>query len=120
MVSQEVEQLVLIGNREWMARNGVAVPRRVLQALARDEELGRTAVLAAINGGSRPSTVGFMGFMSRRLVGLDPRPWDSWGSCPVDWWVPTLDTGAHEVLSFFVHVGILYELLVTHFFFARP
>ncbi|CAH0712779.1 unnamed protein product, partial [Brenthis ino] len=45
----EVEQLVLIGNREWMARNGVSVPRRVLQALARDEELGRTAVLAAID-----------------------------------------------------------------------
>lgn len=46
---EEVEQLVLIGNREWMARNGVSVPRRVQEALQRDEELGRTAVLAAIN-----------------------------------------------------------------------
>ncbi|CAH2252700.1 jg10174 [Pararge aegeria aegeria] len=46
---EEVEQLVLIGNREWMARNGVSVPRRVHETLQRDEELGRTAVLAAIN-----------------------------------------------------------------------
>nr|XP_034828120.1 copper-transporting ATPase 1 isoform X2 [Maniola hyperantus] len=46
---EEVEQLVLIGNREWMARNGVTVPRRVQETLQRDEELGRTAVLAAIN-----------------------------------------------------------------------
>ncbi|XP_050358416.1 copper-transporting ATPase 1 isoform X4 [Nymphalis io] len=44
-----VEQIVLIGNREWMARNGVSVPRRVQETLQRDEELGRTAVLAAIN-----------------------------------------------------------------------
>lgn len=33
-----------------MARNGVSVPRRVQEALQRDEELGRTAILAAING----------------------------------------------------------------------
>ncbi|XP_041970264.1 copper-transporting ATPase 1 isoform X2 [Aricia agestis] len=46
---EEVEQIVLIGNREWMSRNGVAVPRRVEETLRRDEELGRTAVLAAIN-----------------------------------------------------------------------
>lgn len=47
--SEEVEQIVLIGNREWMARNGIPVPRRVQEALQYDEELGRTAVLAAIN-----------------------------------------------------------------------
>ncbi|KAJ0183023.1 hypothetical protein K1T71_000999 [Dendrolimus kikuchii] len=46
---EEVEQIVLIGNREWMARNGISVPRRVQEALQQDEELGRTAVLAAIN-----------------------------------------------------------------------
>ncbi|XP_063836417.1 copper-transporting ATPase 1 [Ostrinia nubilalis] len=46
---EEVEQVVLIGNRKWMNRNGVPVPRSVLEALLRDEELGRTAVLAAIN-----------------------------------------------------------------------
>ncbi|XP_050663510.1 copper-transporting ATPase 1 isoform X1 [Leptidea sinapis] len=45
----QVEQVVLIGNREWMSRNGVTVPRRVHQVLADDEELGRTAVLVAIN-----------------------------------------------------------------------
>ncbi|XP_047038669.1 copper-transporting ATPase 1 isoform X2 [Helicoverpa zea] len=46
---EETEQVVLIGNREWMSRNGVTVPRRVQDALQQDEELGRTAVLAAIN-----------------------------------------------------------------------
>ncbi|XP_049883682.1 copper-transporting ATPase 1 isoform X2 [Pectinophora gossypiella] len=46
---EETEQIVLIGNREWMNRNGVSVPRRVQDALLQDEQLGRTAVLAAIN-----------------------------------------------------------------------
>lgn len=46
---EDVEQVVLIGNREWMSRNGVTVPRRVQEAMQQDEELGRTAVLAAIN-----------------------------------------------------------------------
>ncbi|XP_022836295.1 copper-transporting ATPase 2-like [Spodoptera litura] len=32
-----------------MSRNGVTVPRRVQEAMQQDEELGRTAVLAAIN-----------------------------------------------------------------------
>ncbi|XP_075988856.1 copper-transporting ATPase 1 isoform X2 [Anticarsia gemmatalis] len=49
MQDQEVEQVVLIGNREWMSRNGVTVPRQVQDAMQQDEELGRTAVLAAIN-----------------------------------------------------------------------
>ncbi|XP_045538346.1 copper-transporting ATPase 1 [Papilio machaon] len=43
------EQVVLIGNREWMSRNGVPVPARVQEQLRHDELLGRTAVLAAIN-----------------------------------------------------------------------
>ncbi|XP_037300141.1 copper-transporting ATPase 2 isoform X2 [Manduca sexta] len=46
---QDEEQIILIGNREWMSRNGVPVPRRVQEALQQDEDLGRTAVLAAIN-----------------------------------------------------------------------
>ncbi|XP_068621931.1 copper-transporting ATPase 1 [Battus philenor] len=46
---QEAEQVVLIGNREWMARNGISVPARVQEQLRHDEMLGRTAVLAAIN-----------------------------------------------------------------------
>ncbi|CAG4948473.1 unnamed protein product [Parnassius apollo] len=46
---QEAEQVVVVGNREWMARNGVRVPERVQQALRQDELRGRTAVLAAIN-----------------------------------------------------------------------
>ncbi|XP_060809040.1 copper-transporting ATPase 1 isoform X2 [Amyelois transitella] len=46
---QDAEQVVLIGNREWMSRNGITVPPRVQEALRQDEELGRTAVIAAIN-----------------------------------------------------------------------
>ncbi|KAM3956198.1 copper-transporting ATPase 1-like, partial [Aphomia sociella] len=46
---EESERIVLIGNREWMTRNGVSVPRTVQEALQEDEELGRTAVLAAID-----------------------------------------------------------------------
>ncbi|XP_063392428.1 copper-transporting ATPase 1 [Cydia fagiglandana] len=47
--TDEREVVVLIGNREWMSRNGVKVGRRVQEALKADEQLGRTAVLAAIN-----------------------------------------------------------------------
>ncbi|KOB70918.1 Copper-transporting ATPase [Operophtera brumata] len=46
---EELEHVVLIGNREWMHRNGVLVPRRVASGMVRDEQLGRTAVLVAIN-----------------------------------------------------------------------
>lgn len=41
---------VLIGNREWMKQNSVAVPKNVDVQMGEQEELGRTAVLAAING----------------------------------------------------------------------
>lgn len=47
---QSAEHIVLIGNREWMSRNGVNVPRPVQKALSQHEELGYTAVLAAIDG----------------------------------------------------------------------
>ncbi|KAK2489964.1 hypothetical protein MC885_006374 [Smutsia gigantea] len=41
---------VLIGNREWMRRNGLAVPGDVSDAMADHEMKGQTAVLVAIDG----------------------------------------------------------------------
>ncbi|GBP20212.1 Copper-transporting ATPase 1 [Eumeta japonica] len=44
------ESVVLVGNREWMHRNAITVPRKLHETLIQDEELGRTAVLCAIDG----------------------------------------------------------------------
>jgi Cu+-exporting ATPase len=36
---------VLVGNREWMRRNGLLIPPLVEDKLRSEEELGRTAIL---------------------------------------------------------------------------
>ncbi|KAM7043405.1 copper-transporting ATPase 1 [Acridotheres tristis] len=41
---------VLIGNREWMSRNGLVVRNEVDKAMMEHERRGRTAVLAAVDG----------------------------------------------------------------------
>ncbi|PSN45245.1 Copper-transporting ATPase 1 [Blattella germanica] len=48
--SQTNQFEVLIGNREWMRRNGVDVPQEVDVKMVDEEELGHTAVICAING----------------------------------------------------------------------
>ena len=46
----ELHYSVLIGNREWMRRNGLGLDPEVERRMAREEELGRTAVVAAVDG----------------------------------------------------------------------
>jgi len=41
---------VLIGNREWMNRNGLAVTSEMDAAMTEQETAGQTAVLCAIDG----------------------------------------------------------------------
>lgn len=41
---------VIIGNREWMTRNGFIIYTSVDRSMSAEEELGRSAVLCAING----------------------------------------------------------------------
>lgn len=41
---------VIVGNREWMNRNGLIVPTDLDRRMVQEEEHGRSAVLCAING----------------------------------------------------------------------
>ncbi|XP_042232654.1 copper-transporting ATPase 1-like isoform X3 [Homarus americanus] len=41
---------VFVGNRDWMSQNGIFVPKNVDEQMTEQEALGRTAVLAAVNG----------------------------------------------------------------------
>ena len=41
----------LIGNRNWMAQNGLTVSRDMDETMEEHEYKGHTAVLVAINGG---------------------------------------------------------------------
>lgn len=40
---------ICIGNREWLRRNAVDIPQEVDKRMISEEDLGRTAVLAAVN-----------------------------------------------------------------------
>ncbi|KAJ8681442.1 hypothetical protein QAD02_017229 [Eretmocerus hayati] len=42
--------LVCVGNREWMRRNGLVIPAELESAMTREEALGRTVVLASVDG----------------------------------------------------------------------
>ncbi|XP_011506459.1 PREDICTED: copper-transporting ATPase 1 [Ceratosolen solmsi marchali] len=41
---------VCIGNREWMRRNAIAIPQEIESIMLKEENIGRTVVLAVIDG----------------------------------------------------------------------
>jgi len=43
------EVTVLIGNREWMTRNGISVPKVISDSMKQEESKGHTAVLCSFN-----------------------------------------------------------------------
>ena len=49
VTTDEGEHDVLIGNRTWMSTNKIAVPKDVHKMMKEHEQLGKTAVLVAIN-----------------------------------------------------------------------
>lgn len=48
--SASQKYLVLIGNREWMRRNGLNIANDVNDAMTNHEMKGQTAILVAIDG----------------------------------------------------------------------
>lgn len=54
---------VLIGNREWMQRNGLEVTGEVHKAMEEQEVQGQTAVLCVIDGQSTGSLLVSSGFV---------------------------------------------------------
>lgn len=46
---QTASYVVLIGNREWMRRNGLQIRADVDEAMIEHERRGRTAVLVAVD-----------------------------------------------------------------------
>lgn len=44
------EYLVIAGNREWMHRHGLTLSPEMEKTLVNEENLGRTAVMCAVDG----------------------------------------------------------------------